>query len=445
MEQKINYLQQFYELREILDYAQGDDAKLTELYDYCQPQEVMIGDIENTEDLFVDSPDGFVPVTAKVEKGEYEIFEIEFVSGKTVKASEYHMFQRSDSVWLTVSNLKVGTPIIGKDTLEMIRSVRSLGFKDLVYDLSVDHENHRFFTNDICSHNSGTGKSVFLQNLAVNWVEMGLHVIYISLELSENLCAMRIDAMVTDCGTRDVIKNREEVSVKLRNYSKKHGGSLRIKQMKNGSTANDVKAYIKECEIQTGIKADAIVLDYLDLFMPTNLKISPENLFVKDKYVTENLRDLAVELDTLMATASQLNRSSFESAKEGLEFSHASIAGGISKINTADNVFAIFTNAIMKEEGLYQLQLMKTRSSSGVGSTVDLEFNPKTLRIFDADPNSPSVMDKVQVATTNKLKSDSAVIMGGDSKGSADSSNDVDSNASKNMERLRDIISKNKK
>ncbi len=257
---------------------------------------------------------------------------------------------------------------------------------------------------------SGAGKSVFLQNIAVNWVEMGLNVIYVTLELSENLCAMRIDAMITDHGTRDVLKNRDDVHLKLNTFNKKFGGSLRIKQMKNGCTANDIKAFVKEYEIQTGIKVDALVLDYLDLFMPTNAKISPENLFVKDKYVTENLRDLAVELDTLLATASQLNRSSHE---DTVEFTHANIAGGMSKINTADNVFGIFTTPTMKENGRYQLQFMKTRSSAGVGSKIDLGFNVKTLRIHDLAPDAVSSIQLNTTGVINKLGSDPSVVTGG--------------------------------
>jgi len=39
----------------------------------------------------------------------------------------------------------------------------------------------------------------------------------------------------------------------------------------------------------------------------------------------------------------------------------------------------------MRERGRYQIQLMKTRSSSGVGMKIDLEFNIDTLRISDLD------------------------------------------------------------
>jgi hypothetical protein len=101
---------------------------------------------------------------------------------------------------------------------------------------------------------------------------------------------------------------------------------------------------------------------------------------VKDKYVSEELRNLAKELGILMVTASQLNRS----AVEEIEFDHSHISGGISKINTADNVFGIFTSRAMKERGKYQIQCMKSRSSTGVGQKIDLEYNIETMRITDA-------------------------------------------------------------
>jgi hypothetical protein len=112
---------------------------------------------------------------------------------------------------------------------------------------------------------------------------------------------------------------------------------------------------------------------------PIAAKISAENLFVKDKYVSEELRNLAMELNVVFVTASQLNRSSVEE----IEFDHSHISGGISKINTADNLIGIFTSRAMRERGRYQIQLMKTRSSSGVNSKIDLGFDVDTLRIFD--------------------------------------------------------------
>jgi archaellum biogenesis ATPase FlaH len=255
---------------------------------------------------------------------------------------------------------------------------------------------------------SGSGKSLFMQNLAVNWAQAGLNGIYVTLELSEGLCSMRIDSMMTDTNSRDIFKDIDNVEMKVKMLAKK-AGHLRIKYMPAQSTVNDIRAYCKELEIQTGSKIDFLCVDYLDLIMPVSAKVSPSDLFVKDKYVSEELRNLAKELNVLFVTASQLNRS----AVEEIEFDHSHISGGISKINTADNVFGIFTSRSMRERGQYQLQLMKTRSSSGVGQKIELEFNVETLRITDPDPDGTNEQKSIQPSATdilNRVKTSSTVV-----------------------------------
>lgn len=225
---------------------------------------------------------------------------------------------------------------------------------------------------------SGSGKSLVMQNLAVNWSMAGFNGAYITLELSEGLCSMRIDSMMTDTSSRNIFKEIDNVELKVKMLAKT-AGKLRVKYMPAQSNVNDIRSYCKELMIQTGVKVDFLCVDYLDLIMPVSVKVSPENLFIKDKYVAEELRNLAKELNVLFVTASQLNRS----AVEEIEFDHSHISGGISKINTADNVFGIFTSRTMRERGEYQLQMMKTRSSSGIGQKIELQFNVETLRITD--------------------------------------------------------------
>ena len=163
---------------------------------------------------------------------------------------------------------------------------------------------------------------------------------------------------------------------------------------------NDMRAYLKELQIQTGKQIDFICVDYLDLLMPVSAKVSPNDQFIKDKYVSEELRNLAREFNIIMVTASQLNRA----AVEEIEFDHSHIAGGISKINTADNVIGIFTSRAMRERGRYQIQFMKTRSSSGVGQKVDLEFDINSLRIRDLAEDEGG-QQTVSSAMMNKIKS----------------------------------------
>jgi KaiC len=99
---------------------------------------------------------------------------------------------------------------------------------------------------------SGSGKSLFMQNLAVNWTQQGLSGVYITLELSEGLCSMRIDSMMTETSSRDIFKSIDDIEMKIKMMAKK-AGKLRVKYMPAQSTVNDLRAYCKELQVQTGI------------------------------------------------------------------------------------------------------------------------------------------------------------------------------------------------
>ena len=244
---------------------------------------------------------------------------------------------------------------------------------------------------------SGSGKSLVMMNIALNWVLQGLSGVYITLELSEELTSLRTDAMLTNMSTKDIRKDIDTTTMKVRLVGKK-SGKYRVKALAAQSNINDIRAYLKEVQVQTGMPVDFVMVDYLDLLMPVSAKVSPNDLFVKDKYVSEELRNLANELGILLVTASQLNRS----AVEEIEFDHSHISGGISKINTADNVFGIFTSRAMRERGRYQIQCMKSRSSTGVGMKVDLAYDIDTMRITDLgedeQDNRPqgNIMDQIK-------------------------------------------------
>ena len=261
---------------------------------------------------------------------------------------------------------------------------------------------------NIFAGGSGSGKSLVMMNIALNWLQQGLSGVYVSLELSEELTSLRTDAMLTSMSTRDIRKDIEGTELRVKMVGKK-SGQYRVKGLPAQSNVNDIRSYLKEVQIQTGIKVDFVMIDYLDLVMPVSVKVNPNDQFIKDKYVSEELRNLAKELGILMVTASQLNRS----AVEEIEFDHSHIAGGISKINTADNVFGIFTSRSMRERGKYQIQCMKSRSSTGVGQKIDLEYSIDTMRITDSDPEGYG--DKQQTHSSpndimSKLRTQSTVV-----------------------------------
>jgi len=244
----------------------------------------------------------------------------------------------------------------------------------------------------------------------------GMNVCYLTFELSEALVAMRVDSMFTDIPTKEIFKDLDGVEMKVKMIGKK-AGAFQVKYMPSGKNANDIRSYLKEYEIKTGRKIDVLLVDYLDLMMPMSRKVSPSDLFIKDKFVSEELRNLAMELGCVFVTAAQLNRG----AVEEIEFDHSHISGGLSKIQTADNVIGIFTSRAMRERGRYQIQLMKTRSSSGVGAKIDLEFDIDSLRIRDlAEDEEYQEFSKRSSTVYDQIKRNSITTGGDEDKAEVD-------------------------
>lgn len=228
---------------------------------------------------------------------------------------------------------------------------------------------------------SGSGKSLFLLNSSIYMMEQGLNVMYITLELNPELCARRMDSMVTRLSQKDLYTDLDTTHKFVKSFASKTGGSTRIKYMPSGTKVSEISAFCDEYMITTGKKIDVLCVDYLDLMEPGKDLNKSSGTFDKDKAVAEEVRNFGQEFGTLILTASQLNRQAVGS--EDLDHSH--IAGGISKINTADLVLGIITSNAMRERGEYQLQIMKTRNSAGTGRKVNLKVSETCMKIED-DP-----------------------------------------------------------
>lgn len=234
---------------------------------------------------------------------------------------------------------------------------------------------------------SGGGKSVILQNLAVNFSKAGLNGAYITLELASELVAVRIYGMMVNTAQNKVKVDIDETAAKVK-IEERSNGKLRVHRLPESvSTVNDIESYIRELQIKTGIKLDYVCVDYLDLL--TSDRCGPNdksNAFVKDKFVSEELRALAMKMDLTVFTACQFNRSGV--AGEDVK-SQAQIAGGISKIYTADNVIYIDAR---KERGEIVFDFQKTRNSSAVGSRLIMSYDIDSLRVLD-HPNTVQEME----------------------------------------------------
>lgn len=248
----------------------------------------------------------------------------------------------------------------------------------------------------------GVGKSLTMSNLARNLMKQGLNGVYFSMELSEEIVAKRFDSMFSGISQTEILRNITKTSIEIKAQAE-NCGRIFIKRMPESSTnSNHLRAYLKEFEIVNGFLPDFVVVDYLDL-MASNHQISAENTFVRDKFISEELRSIANDLNLMMITASQLNRGA--QLLENIEdLGQAHIAGGISKINTTDNMVAIIQTPQMKARGEMMFKMLKTRSSNGVGNIYMLKFNPTTLILEN--------MEEEGGGTSNLSKSISSYMRG---------------------------------
>lgn len=236
------------------------------------------------------------------------------------------------------------------------------------------------------SANSGGGKSITLANLGQNFLLQGLNVLYISLELSEEMIAQRFDTMFTGIPSVAWKQKYKDIASAISNLSKEVG-ELTIKRMHTGTNANAIRAYLKEFELTKGYVPDLLIVDYLDIMGP-NQQVSADNISEKDKQAAEQLRDVLLDYNMFGATASQQNRSAIDAQ----ELNHSHIAGGLTKINTVDWYVSIILTPTMKAAGEIGFAFLKSRSSDAVGKTIYLQWDNNSLRI--KNPKSESNPDE---------------------------------------------------
>jgi KaiC/GvpD/RAD55 family RecA-like ATPase len=370
--------------------------------------------IENHFDaiIYIDTPDGFQPIGDLVVKPIIACHKLITGGNYQLSADENHLVERVENdgstTWVPIKDVEIGDYVRTRDGQDVVAGIIPLG-QQVVYDLEVQHVNHRYWGGSgISSHN--TGKSLFLANASVNMLMRGLNVIYITLELSEEVVAKRFDSIVSGVGQADILKNINKVATDISNKANSWG-KLFIKRMPESTTcANHIRAYLKEFELMNGIIPDVIAIDYLDLMSP-NSKVSAEAIFIKDKYVSEEVRSIGNEYDCIVLSASQFGRGGYQSAEKS-DQSSDNIAGGISKVNTTDNLFAIIQSEQMKTKGEYMLKLLKTRSSSGVGNFVPLSWDSVSLRIGSV--SSDKKLGRANFRFDRNKDDPSALILGED-------------------------------
>jgi replicative DNA helicase len=175
--------------------------------------------IENHFDaiIYIDTPDGFQPIGDLVVKPIIACHKLITGGNYQLSAAENHLVERVENdgstTWVPIKDVEIGDYVRTRDGQDVVAGIIPLG-QQVVYDLEVQHVNHRYWGGSgISSHN--TGKSLFLANASVNMLMRGLNVIYITLELSEEVVAKRFDSIVSGVGQADILKNINKVATDI--------------------------------------------------------------------------------------------------------------------------------------------------------------------------------------------------------------------------------------
>jgi replicative DNA helicase len=220
------------------------------------------------------------------------------------------------------------------------------------------------------------GKSIFLGNIATNIANQGKNVLLISLEMSELLYARRLCANVSKIPLKDLTYNTPSLRQAIREQKEGNKGRIFIKEFPPSTiTPNQLKAFVKKITDQ-GINVDAIVLDYL------NLLHSPigSNSYERIKNVTEQVRAMSYVFNCPIISATQLNRSGFNTDNPDL----ATISESVGLAATADVIVSIYQNEEDRDLGIIRLGMMKNRYGPR-GHTQPMRVDYSTLTISQAE------------------------------------------------------------
>ena len=226
----------------------------------------------------------------------------------------------------------------------------------------------------------GLGKSQIMSNFCHQYLKQGKKALVISLEMSEHMYQSRMASIVTEININLLSKSVDGVKKKVTGFSMAHPKSkLYIKEFATGTlNCLHLKQYIDKVQSVTGEKIDIVFVDYINI-MKANASSSSQTLYEKCVRISEELRALSGFYKIPFWSATQVNRSGYDSADVGM--SNTSESSGINA--TADFICAAYQLQGEREQGKLNLKIIKNRLGGYIDTVIPLRVDYDTLRIFD--------------------------------------------------------------
>lgn len=215
-------------------------------------------------------------------------------------------------------------------------------------------------TLNIALAGTGVGKSLFMCHCAAANLTAGQNVLYISLEMSEEKIAERIDANLLNVQVDELtVLPRDAYEKKVNRVREKTAGKLIIKEYPTAAAgANHFRHLLNELKLKKSFIPDIIYVDYLNICISSRLRYGSNiNTYSYIKSISEELRGLAVEYDLPIVSATQTTRSGYSNTDLGLEDTSESF--GLPA--TADLMFALISSEELENLGQMMVKQLKNR------------------------------------------------------------------------------------
>jgi replicative DNA helicase len=240
-------------------------------------------------------------------------------------------------------------------------------------------------TLSIFMASTGVGKSLCLCHIAASALIQNRNVLYITLEMSEEKIAERIDANLLDVNIQTISDlSKSAFDSKVNAIAKKTQGRLIIKEYPTASAhCGHFRSLLTELSLKKSFTPDIIFVDYMNICSSSRYKSNTNvNSYTYVKAIAEELRGLAVEYNVPLLTATQVNRSGSSNTDMDITDTSESFGGPM----TADLLLALISTEEFEEQNKILIKQLKNRySDPTIHKRFFVGIERSKMRLYDVD------------------------------------------------------------
>lgn len=352
--------------------------------------------LENDYEIEVSSPDGFVPVNFFVDKGLWDEYVLCLSNGKMIHCNENHLFETTlgwqragDLILLPEQHYKT---VHGYLKGQVVKTDKKIP----IVDINVNHPNHRYYTNEVSSHNTGVGKSLCMCHMSAACMSAGRNVLYITMEMAEERIAERIDANLLNIDINILSKiSRHDYERKFQVVRNATQGKLIIKEYPTAAaSALHFRALLNELHLKKDFRPDIVFIDYINICSSARVKPGSNiNSYMYIKSIAEELRGLAVEFNVPVVSATQTTRGGF--GNSDVDLTDTSESFGLP--HTADFMCALINTEELEQLGQFMVKQLKNRYNNlASNKRFVVGVDKAKMKLYDVETSAQDLTDSGQ-------------------------------------------------